>query len=462
MELPDDLLGRPAEEGARRVILALLGDAREASLRLPDATDEEALHDFRVAIRRTRSALRAWASFLPRRASRKLRKRLTQIQRSTGAARDAEVALAWLDTVSAEGGPETQRGASHLSATLHAERARTMDGGLGDLQSRFERVSSKLERTVAVMTVEIDLRGDAGPRQTFAEALAERARTFCSELSDLLSGVTGPQDAERMHEARIAGKRLRYLLEPIRRYEPTASQIVKRLKKLQDNLGDINDAHVLAQRVVRERTGVDEFTLRTALDSVRARALSRAFQLHRKLESDWLRGGLAKLGTSVEELARALEAHHPDIEIERKYLLSRMPQVPSGSEVVEIEQGYLPGQRFRERVRKIRREGSTEYYRTLKLGKGVERFELEEETTREVFETLWTLTEGCRIQKRRYVVVEGPLTWEIDEFLDRDLVLAEVELHDPDQHPMVPPWLKSVLVEEVTERGEYTNLALAR
>lgn len=461
MELPDDLLERSAEEGARRVILAMLSEARAASERLPDAMDGEALHDFRVAIRRTRSALRAWAALLPDRASKKLRGRLTKIQQSTGAARDAEVALSWLANLEKDIGVETKRGVGHLSALLEAERSQTMDAAVEELQARFARACTKLEQAVAVMTVEIDLRGETSSKRTFAEALAERARTFFSELSDLLSGVTGPQDAERMHESRIAGKRLRYLLEPVRPYEPEAVHIVKRLKKLQDVLGDINDAHVLSARVADERTVVADFTLRTALDAVRARALSRAYQLHRKLESDWLKGGLAELGSSVDELARALEAHR-DLEVERKYLLSRMPELPPGAETVEIEQGYLPGRRFRERVRRIRREGSTEYYRTIKLGKGVERFELEEETTREVFDTLWTLTEGCRIRKRRHVIVEGTLTWEIDEFLDRDLVLAEVELHSRDEHPAVPAWLQPAFVEEVTERGEYTNLALAR
>ena len=40
---------------------------------------------------------------------------------------------------------------------------------------------------------------------------------------------------------------------------------------------------------------------------------------------------------------------------------------------------------------------------------------------------------------RRYRVAEGDLTWEVDEFTDRDLVLAEVELDSEHRHPEPPP-----------------------
>jgi len=66
------------------------------------------------------------------------------------------------------------------------------------------------------------------------------------------------------------------------------------------------------------------------------------------------------------------------------------------------------------------------------------------------------------VRKRRYRVREGELRWEIDEFLDRDLVLAEVEIPSPD-HPAEPPaWLRLRVVREVTQEAEYLNVRLAR
>jgi CYTH domain-containing protein len=65
------------------------------------------------------------------------------------------------------------------------------------------------------------------------------------------------------------------------------------------------------------------------------------------------------------------------------------------------------------------------------------------------------------VRKRRYRIPAGDLTWEIDQFLDRDLVLAEVELAAVDT-PVVPPdWLQPYLVREVTGEAEYENRQLA-
>ena len=54
------------------------------------------------------------------------------------------------------------------------------------------------------------------------------------------------------------------------------------------------------------------------------------------------------------------------------------------------------------------------------------------------------------------------LTWEIDEFVDRELVLAEVELKSADEPIQPPEWLRPYLVREVTGEDAYVNLNLAR
>ncbi len=52
--------------------------------------------------------------------------------------------------------------------------------------------------------------------------------------------------------------------------------------------------------------------------------------------------------------------------------------------------------------------------------------------------------------------------WEIDEFTDRELVLAEVELPAPDMVPEPPEWLGPYVVRDVTDEPEYLNANLAR
>ena len=77
-------------------------------------------------------------------------------------------------------------------------------------------------------------------------------------------------------------------------------------------------------------------------------------------------------------------------------------------------------------------------------------------------ESLFALTVGKRVSKRRYTVDEGALTWEIDEFTDRTLVLAEVELPREDTPVDLPVWLAPFIVREVTNESEFTNWRLAR
>jgi CYTH domain-containing protein len=151
------------------------------------------------------------------------------------------------------------------------------------------------------------------------------------------------------------------------------------------------------------------------------------------------------------------------LEIERKYLLSRLPALPSPTDVLEIDQGYVPGVNVLERLRRQRsKNGTTRYFRTVKVGAGVERIELEDETDQRTFDHLWLLTDGRRLRKRRYLVPNGADTWEIDEFTDRVLILAELEIEAANSVISFPHWLTPTLVREVTDEPEFTNSSLAR
>ena len=188
------------------------------------------------------------------------------------------------------------------------------------------------------------------------------------------------------------------------------------------------------------------------------------------------RAALARLETELEGCALSpaarralseLRAALPDAlprEIERKYLLSRAPDPPSDleSETLEIEQGWLPGARLRERLRRVRGPHGERFERALKAGSGVERIEVEESLDGATFALLWPATDGCRVRKRRTRVHDGGLVWELDAFCDRALWLAEVELDDPRRRPALPAWLEGCVVREVTDEPGWTNLELAR
>ena len=485
MSLPPDLLIRSPEEAARRIALSFIDEAHAASLRLDDPEDTEALHDFRVGIRRLRSTLRAWGDRLKGTVGKKERKTLKALQNATGGGRDAEVAIEWLEGQRSDLRPVHKRGHSWMINRLQRRHDDAMEHVCEQVRADFESIEDELKSRLGKMRIEIELdRPSSG--STYASALADKAREHGRDLVLHLSRIASLQDEEEAHEARIMGKRMRYLLEPIRETVPEAQDFVKRMKKLQDILGELNDAHVLDAELrdaleeaavanVRELHALlseaDEEAVRrfnrqnerSGLIELVRRGQQRAQKLFARLQRDWLEGGATELLGRVEILAVALEKRAMrNTEIERKYLLKGLPELPEGAEPIEIDQGWLPGKTLQERLRRMVRKDKPTFFRTVKVGVGVTRTELEEKASKELFEALWPFTEGKRVCKRRYKVKNGDLVWEIDEFTDRDLHLAEVELDDPEQKIEIPEWLQPCLNREVTGDRRYVNVNLAK
>jgi hypothetical protein len=90
----------------------------------------------------------------------------------------------------------------------------------------------------------VRLDGGAGG-DSFGDLVATEARRDLARVEEMLAGLAAADDAPRAHRARLAAKRLRYLLEPLEREVPAVKPIFRRLKRLQDLLGEMNDAHVL-------------------------------------------------------------------------------------------------------------------------------------------------------------------------------------------------------------------------
>ena len=483
----ETLLDEDDPRGARLVALALLGDASNEHTRLLENPDPEALHDFRVAVRRLRSWFRARKDALNGSVPKAAQRDLRRVARLTNDSRDAEVFAAWLASLIPTLTPRQRTGARWLHARV-VERGRVAAAAAKErVNRRFTSARETLEERLPFyrQTHHLDERPNTAP---FAAALALELRTHGHALTRRLDRVRTVTDDEEAHRARIAGKRLRYLLEPVAAGVVGGQEVIGQLKDLQDTLGGLHDAHVwlAAARSDLERWGTEE-TQRlsrvariedgsdtTAVPARGSRlhggvlAVAAALRQHAQahfdaLQQRWGPEQARTLEASIDTIARELEAHAPPgVEIERKYLLHALPDPMPAADVVMIDQGYLAGRRLIERLRREASATGERLTRNVKSGSGVTRTELEEETTPEVFEAMWPLTQGRRVTKRRHRIVEGLLTWEIDEFTDRDLVLAEVELVDAEQQPDLPGWLAPFVVREVTGEPEYVNANLAR
>jgi CHAD domain-containing protein len=313
--LPAELVTLPAPEAARIVAVALLAQADAAADRLDAGDDAEALHDLRVGLRRLRSHLRAHRGPLDGALKRKHEKRLARLARMTNGARDAEVQLAFLAELRPSLGARCAAGLQLLRERL--ERRRAVDAAL---PARYRRASRKLARRLADPTLR------EGP--PLGAVLADRLHEHQRALGRALARVHDAEDQARIHRARIAAKRLRYLLEPLRDdAHADASHAVKSLRRLQEVLGDLHDGHVLAGHVAEALADVEAERSRrlvrallTSKAAVRAAlrhgprpgllAIAGAMRARRderwaRLEQ-WRAGGMAGLAREVERICGAL------------------------------------------------------------------------------------------------------------------------------------------------------------
>jgi adenylate cyclase len=146
-------------------------------------------------------------------------------------------------------------------------------------------------------------------------------------------------------------------------------------------------------------------------------------------------------------------------EIERKFLLKRLPDNLKGSRRYVIEQGYLASESAGRQVR-LRKRGKAATL-TFKVSRGSHREEREIRLSPKQFASLWPGTAGRRLRKVRCEIPWKNLVIEIDIYQGRHagLVVAEVEFPDRVScRKFQPP---SWFGREVTGEKRYSNVRLA-
>ena len=204
----------------------------------------DSLHQARVASRRLREALPIVAKGT---RGRKLEREERRLTRALGPVRELDVALMMLDEL--EGSASASRVPRRAIATLrhvigeerrllHRDMCRRIsEVDLGKLQARAIAAARKKGPKRA--------RGRIADPARLAEA-EQRAARRALALRAGIENASGIYLPDRLHEVRIAIKKLRYAMELTR--ELSGSRAVARiraLKKAQDLLGRMHDLEVL-------------------------------------------------------------------------------------------------------------------------------------------------------------------------------------------------------------------------
>ena len=250
--LSPDLLGQPAGAVARSIGRLFLLKVLEEAARITAHEDPEAIHDFRVALRRLRNWLRAFGPWLEDTVTPASMQRLRRLSRVAGLARDLQVQRLTLRQMAEADGPPLATEGRRIELQLDREDTRARE-------KLARRIVDDLPKSAAKLAAQLHRGGlDAGasaggPGPSMATAMATLLAEHLEEVNASLRRLRNANQTEMAHAARIAMKRLRYLLEPFGSSSRLAATAVLRLTAAQDAFGRLHDIQLLARRITGHR-----------------------------------------------------------------------------------------------------------------------------------------------------------------------------------------------------------------
>jgi CHAD domain-containing protein len=191
-----------------------------------------------VATRRLREAVPVLTSGVKGTKAGKARRKIRRLTRALGTVRELDVTLHILDEL-AQKERVPRVAVEEVRAHVLAERDRRREVML----ERLDKIDpTKLGRRLTLVAGALQQATTEGWREALASRLMKRAKNLTEAITDA-GQIYAP---ERLHEVRIAAKKLRYGLEiasetGIR----TAAPMVRTLKRTQDALGRLHDLQVL-------------------------------------------------------------------------------------------------------------------------------------------------------------------------------------------------------------------------
>lgn len=244
--------GMRADEATKTVLLRLLEtmETNEEGTRLD--IDSEFLHDFRVSVRRTRSALSQIKGVLPENILNRFKPEFAWLGQITGPIRDMDVYLLSFDAYR-DSLPESVR------ADLAPLRSFLLDHQQIEQKVLAKALSSsRYKKLVKSWRTYLETPGaKRSPLPNANRPISQiaRERTWRVYRRALKEGRAIQPDtpAEALHELRKTCKKLRYLMEFFQSVYPPREikALIKVLKILQENLGDFQDYEVQVETLKR-------------------------------------------------------------------------------------------------------------------------------------------------------------------------------------------------------------------
>jgi CHAD domain-containing protein len=235
----------PAEQALKKILLRLLDIMQQNTDGSIRGRDTEFMHDYRVSIRKTRSALTQIKQVLPQEIISKYNKFFSELGKLTNPVRDLDVFQIKLESYQRDLGQTAQKHLQPLRDYIAQSRAEAQKNFINTLKSAEYRQSINEWRKYLENP---ELKGP--PLENTSKAIYILADELVWNLYQLAleegNAITNDTEAEALHELRKTCKKLRYLMEFFQGLYPENKirELIHALKGLQDNLGEYNDLHV--------------------------------------------------------------------------------------------------------------------------------------------------------------------------------------------------------------------------
>jgi len=245
-----------SDQATKIILRFLLRVMRINEANIEKDLDTEFLHDFRVAIRRTRSALGQIKNVFPVETTDRFKNDFAFVGKLSNELRDLDVYLLNEDKYKAMLPPMLRNDIDPLFDHLRKKRSKALQKVIRGLKTKkyakiikdWEAFLNKSQRdSLAASNAKLPVIDLARNR------IYKKYRNVVKVGSQILENT----EDEMLHVLRIHCKKLRYLMEFFARLFPRKkiNILIEQLKKLQDNLGDFNDLCVQEEyllNIIRE------------------------------------------------------------------------------------------------------------------------------------------------------------------------------------------------------------------
>ena len=206
--------------------------------------DTEFLHDFRVAIRRSRSGFGEIKDVLPPDVVQKVKKDFSWLGRITGPTRDLDVYILDRDKYLNRLPGKLRPNLEHFFVDIENQRELEQKKLVEKLQSeKFQQIISHWHEYLQGSGEYVETANSERPVKKLAREIIFRKYTKVMKDGGAIKRSSPDED---LHRLRIQCKKLRYTLEFFNSLFPAGKMklAIKQLKQLQDNLGAFNDLSV--------------------------------------------------------------------------------------------------------------------------------------------------------------------------------------------------------------------------